>query len=81
TYTFRLRENAKWSNGDPVTAGDFEYSLRRIMDPKTGAGYASMLFVIKNAEDIAGGKKPTDQLGVEAVDDHTLKVTLNSPAP
>ena len=55
--------------------------FRRLMDPKTAAGYASMLFVIKNAEDIAGGKKPTDQLGVEAVDDHTLKVTLNSPAP
>ncbi|WP_121994611.1 peptide ABC transporter substrate-binding protein [Brucella intermedia] len=80
-YTFHLRDNAKWSNGDPVTAGDFQFTFRRLMDPKTAAGYASMLFVIKNAEDIAGGKKPTDQLGVEAVDDHTLKVTLNSPAP
>ncbi len=80
-YTFHLRDNAKWSNGDPVTAGDFQFTFRRLMDPKTAAGYASMLFIIKNAEDIAGGKKPVDQLGVEAVDDHTLKVTLNAPAP
>ncbi|KAB2703001.1 peptide ABC transporter substrate-binding protein, partial [Brucella intermedia] len=47
TYTFRLRDNAKWSNGDPVTAGDFQFTFRRLMDPKTAAGYASMLFVIK----------------------------------
>jgi oligopeptide transport system substrate-binding protein len=80
-YTFHLRDNAKWSNGDPVTAGDFQFTFRRLMDPKTAAGYASMLFIIKNAEDIAGGKKPVDQLGVEAVDDHTLKISLNSPAP
>lgn len=80
-YTFHLRDNAKWSNGDPVTAGDFQFTFRRLMDPKTAAGYASMLFIIKNAENIATGKAPTDQLGVEAVDDHTLKVTLNSPAP
>ncbi|PXF92156.1 peptide ABC transporter substrate-binding protein [Brucella abortus] len=80
-YTFHLRDNAKWSNGDPVTAGDFQFTFRRLMDPKTAAGYASMLFIIKNAEDAAAGKKPVDQLGVEAVDDHTLKITLNSPAP
>lgn len=80
-YTFHLRDNAKWSNGDPVTAGDFQFAFRRLMDPKTAAGYASMLFSIKNAADVAGGKKPIDQLGVEAVDAHTLKVTLNSPTP
>ncbi len=79
TYTFRLRENAKWSNGDPVTAGDFEYSLRRIMDPKTGAGYASILYPIKNAREINTGKLPVDQLGVHSLDDHTLKITLASP--
>ncbi|KAB2705241.1 peptide ABC transporter substrate-binding protein, partial [Brucella intermedia] len=81
TYTFRLRENAKWSNGDPVTAGDFEYSLRRIMDPKTGAGYASILYPIKNAREINTGKLPVDQLGVHSLDDHTLKITLASPTP
>ncbi|PJR88529.1 ABC transporter substrate-binding protein [Ochrobactrum sp. 695/2009] len=81
TYTFRLRENAKWSNGDPVTAGDFEYSLRRIMDPKTGAGYASILYPIRNAREINTSKLPVDQLGVQALDDHTLKITLASPTP
>lgn len=80
-YTFHLREDAKWSNGDPVTAGDFQFTFRRLMDPKTAAGYASMLFIIQNAEDIAGGKKPLEELGVEAVDDHTLRITLNAPAP
>ena len=80
-YTFHLRDDAKWSNGDTVTAGDFQFTFRRLMDPKTAAGYASMLFIIKNAEDIAGGKKPLEELGVEAVDDHTLKITLNAPAP
>ncbi len=47
TYTFHMRDNAKWSNGDPVTAGDFEFSFRRLMDPKTAAGYASVFYSIK----------------------------------
>ncbi|MFK0684626.1 peptide ABC transporter substrate-binding protein [Ochrobactrum sp. BD67] len=81
TYTFHLRGNAKWSNGDPVTAGDFEYSLHRVMDPKTAAGYANVLYAIKNAREINTGKLPLDQLGVEALDDHTLKITLASPTP
>lgn len=80
-YTFHLRDDAKWSNGDPVTAGDFLFTFRRIMDPKTAAGYASMLFPIKNAEDVVGGKKPLEDLGVEAVDDLTLKITLKGPTP
>ncbi|RNL46271.1 peptide ABC transporter substrate-binding protein [Ochrobactrum sp. MH181795] len=81
TYTFHLRAGAKWSNGDPVTAGDFEYSLHRIIDPKTGAGYANVLYAIKNAREINTGKLPLDQLGVEALDDRTLKITLTSPTP
>jgi len=80
-YTFHLREDAKWSNGDPVTAGDFQFAFRRLMDPQTAAGYASLLFIIKNAEAVAGGTMPVDQLGVAAVDDHTLTITLNAPAP
>jgi len=80
-YTFHLREDAKWSNGDPVTAADFQFAFRRLMDPQTAAGYASLLFIIKNAQDIAGGAMPVEQLGVEAVDDHTLTITLNAPAP
>ncbi|PQA74940.1 peptide ABC transporter substrate-binding protein [Brucella oryzae] len=81
TYTFHMRENAKWSNGDPVTAGDFEFSFRRLMDPKTAAGYASVFYAIKNAEQIATGKMPVDQLGVKALDDKTLQITLKDPAP
>lgn len=81
TYIFKLRDNSKWSNGDPVTAQDFEFTFRRIMDPKNAAPYANVLFPIKNAEKIAGGKLPTDQLGVEALDDHTLKFTLEAATP
>lgn len=80
-YTFHLRDDGKWSNGDKVTAGDFLFTFRRIMDPKTAAGYASILFPIKNAEDVVGGKKTLEELGVEAVDDATLKITLNTPTP
>lgn len=81
TYTFTLRENAAWSNGDPVTAGDFVFAFKRIMNPETAAGYASMLFPIANAEAIAGGKQPLDDLGVRAIDDRTLEITLNAPTP
>ena len=69
TYTFKLRADAKWSNGDPVTAGDFVYSFRRIEDPKTAAGYANILYPIKNAEAINTGKDDKamapDQLGMQ----------------
>ena len=80
-YTFTLRDNAKWSNGDPVTAGDFEYSLRRIMTPETGAKYANVLYPIKNAEAVNKGEKKPEELGVKAVDDHTLEISLESPTP
>jgi oligopeptide transport system substrate-binding protein len=80
-YTFHLRDNAKWSNGDPVTARDFVYSFHRIMDPKTAAGYANVLYAIKNAKEVNTGKMALDQLGVEALDDHTLNITLRVPTP
>ncbi|WP_128254245.1 peptide ABC transporter substrate-binding protein [Falsirhodobacter deserti] len=79
-YTFHLRD-AKWSNGDPVTAHDFSFAYHRIVDPMTAAGYASNLFAIKNAEAIAGGEMPVDQLGVRAIDDKTLEITLKAPTP
>ena len=81
TYTFNLRPDAKWSNGDPVTANDFVFAYRRIMDPATAAGYANMLFPIKNAEAINKGEMPKEELGVRAVDDRTLEITLNNPTP
>ena len=81
-YTFRLRNNAKWSNGDPVNAHDFVFALRRGVDPAVGSDYAFILWPIANAEDITKGKiKELDQLGAEALDAHTLKVTLKAPTP
>ena len=80
TYTFHLRDS-KWSNGDPVTADDFSFAYHRIMDPQTAAGYASILFSIKNAEQVAGGKMPLDQLGVKVIDPKTLEITLEAPTP
>ncbi|MCM2291953.1 peptide ABC transporter substrate-binding protein [Allorhizobium sp. BGMRC 0089] len=81
TYTFNLRSDAKWSNGTPVTAGDFVFAWQREMNPKTAAEYANILFPIKNAEKVNKGELPVDQLGVKAVDDHTLQVTLEQPTP
>lgn len=80
-YTFKLRPNAKWSNGDPVTAGDFVFSFRRLEDPKEAAGYANLLYPIKNAEAVNGGKAGVDTLGVRAVDDRTFEITLERPTP
>src|SRR5688572_8601471 len=80
-YTFKMRAGATWSNGDPVTADDFVYSFRRLQDQATGAEYASMLYVIKNAEAINKGEMKTEELGVRAVDPQTLEITLNAPTP
>ena len=80
-YTFTLRGDAKWSNGDPVVAGDFVFSLQRIMTPDTGAKYANILYPIKNAEAINKGEVEPAELGVKAVDDQTLEVTLEAPTP
>ena len=81
TYTFKLRENAAWSDGSPVTAEDFVYSFRRLEDPATGAEYASMLYPIANAEEVNSGKAKPEELGVKAVDARTLEVTLKAPTP
>ncbi|MBJ3775086.1 peptide ABC transporter substrate-binding protein [Acuticoccus mangrovi] len=81
TYTFTLRDDAKWSNGDPVTADDFVYSLRRIMTPETGAKYANILYPIRNAEAVNTGKLPPEELGVAAPDPSTVVITLGTPAP
>ncbi|MGZ4112291.1 MAG: peptide ABC transporter substrate-binding protein [Tumebacillaceae bacterium] len=81
-YTFHLRDNAKWSNGEAVTAKDFEYSWKRTLNPKTGAQYAFMVAWLKGGEDYNGGKvKTADGVGVKAVDDKTLEVTLSRPIP
>lgn len=81
TWTFHIRDDAKWSNGDPVTAEDFVYTWRRLADPKTASPYASyiQMTTMANAEDIIAGKKAPETLGVEAVNSKTLKVTLDKP--
>ncbi|WP_114193769.1 oligopeptide ABC transporter substrate-binding protein OppA [Edaphovirga cremea] len=82
-WTFHLRKDAKWSNGDPVTAEDFVFSWQRLADPKTASPYESYLQYghIVNIDDIIAGKKSPDTLGVKAIDDHTLEVTLSEPVP
>lgn len=81
TYTFQLKKGALWSNGDPVTAHDFEFAWKRNLDPQTGSEYAYMLYFIKGAEEFNTGKGSKDAVAVKALDDHTLEVQLNSPAP
>jgi len=82
TVTFKLRK-AQWSDGHPVTAGDFVYGMQRILDPKTAADYAYMPgLVVKGADDYTNGKiTDFSQVGVKALDDQTLQYTLSSPAP
>ncbi|TGV10835.1 peptide ABC transporter substrate-binding protein, partial [Mesorhizobium sp. M00.F.Ca.ET.186.01.1.1] len=79
-YTFTIRDS-KWSNGDPVTAHDFEYAWKRVLNPKLGAEYAYQLYYIKNAEKVHTGKAQATELGVKALDDKTLEVTLENPTP
>jgi oligopeptide transport system substrate-binding protein len=81
TYTFELRPDARWSNGDRVVAADFVAALRRLVDPSTASGYAQVIDVIANAGDIIAGKKPPETLGVTAPDDATVVVSLATPTP
>ena len=80
-YTFKLRKDAKWSNGDPVTAKDFVFAWQRLLDPKTAAEYAFIAYYIKNAEAINKGEADVSTLGAKAVDDYTLEVELERPVP
>lgn len=81
TWTFKLRKSAKWQDGKPVTAKDFEYTFRRLVDPKYASQYSFMASTaqILNASDIINGKKPVSELGVRAVDDSTFEVKLAAP--
>lgn len=82
TLTYHLKD-AKWSNGTPVTAKDFEFAWKRAVNPETASEYAFIVGIagIKNADAVASGEKPLDELGVTAVDDKTLKVELDVPVP
>ncbi len=78
-YTFHLRDNAKWSDGKKVTAGDFLYSFRRAVNPKTASPMSYLMEYIKNAKDITKGLKSVESLGVIAADENTLIIELEAP--
>ncbi|PTX61780.1 oligopeptide transport system substrate-binding protein [Melghirimyces profundicolus] len=79
TYTFTLRKDAKWSDGSPVTAEDFEYAWKRVLSPETGSQFAFYLYYLKGAEAYNKGEGSAGDVGVEAKDDRTLVVTLEKP--
>ncbi|QST00818.1 peptide ABC transporter substrate-binding protein [Pontibacillus sp. ALD_SL1] len=81
TYTFTIRDGAKWSNGDPVTAQDFEYAWKWALDPNNNSQYAYQLYYVKNAEAANTGEGNLEDVGVTAVDEKTLKVELENPTP
>jgi oligopeptide transport system substrate-binding protein len=81
-WTFHIGEDRKWSNGDPVTAQDFVFSYKRILTPGFGSQHVDRLFVMKGAEDYSKEKiTDFDQVGVKALDDHTLQIELVGPTP
>lgn len=79
-WTFKLNDN-KWSDGQPVTAGDYVYGIQRTLDPKSGSLNSYLITCIKNGAAVNNGKMSVDQLGVKAVDDKTLQITLEQPTP
>ena len=81
TWTFHLRKGGRWSDGKPVTAHDFVFSLRRLLNPATAASLAYFLYPIVNAEAVNMGNEPPDALGVQALGDHTLEIRLEAPFP
>src|SRR5690606_22695599 len=81
-YTFHLRDDIFWHDGEPVTAHDFVFAFQRLFDPATASTYAYLQYPILNSEAIASGEiTDFDQLGVRAIDDKTLEITLNPPPP
>jgi oligopeptide transport system substrate-binding protein len=81
TYTFYLRRDLVWSNGDPLTAEDFVYSLRRALDPETASSAARNLMPIQNAREVLAGELPVEELGTNLLDEFTMQITLTGPTP
>lgn len=80
-YTFQLRDDIFWSDGEPVTANDFVYSWRRIVDPATASDYSYILAMVVNASEIEKGEMAPTELGIKAVDEKTVEITLVTPTP
>ena len=80
TYTFKLRD-AKWSDGKPVTAKDFEFSWKRALSPEVASEYSFQMFYIKGGQEYFNGEASVDDVAVKAIDDKTLEVVLNAPTP
>lgn len=80
TWTFHLRP-ARWSDGVPVTADNFAFAYRRILDPQTGSPYAYMVQILKNGAAASAGKAPLEAIGARALDPHTLELRLEHPVP
>ena len=81
TYTFHLRKDGVWTNGDPVTAKDFEFAWSQALNPDVASDYTYFLYFIKNAEKYFNGEVAWDEVGVKVVDDYTLEVTMEQPTP
>ena len=80
-YTFHLREDATWSNGDPVVATDYEFAWQQALNPEVASDYAYMLYFIHNAQPYFNGEVEWSEVGVKVIDDYTLEVTLDNPLP
>ena len=81
SWTFKLRPNNQWSDGTPLTSADVVYSFQRLMDPMTASQYPSLFYVLKNGRAVNTGELPVEELGVVAVDELTVRVDLETPAP
>jgi len=81
TYTFYLRRDLVWSNGDPLTAADFIYSLQRVLNPETASSTSRSLLPIQNAREVLAGELPVEELGISLLDEFTMQITLTGPTP
>jgi oligopeptide transport system substrate-binding protein len=81
TYTIKMREEAEWENGDPITADDFVFAVRRLVDPDVGASFSYLVESIENASDIIAGETGVEELGVTALDEYTVEIKLAQPTP
>ena len=81
TYTFYLRRDLTWSDGEPLSAADFVYSLQRALNPETASSAARTLLPIQNAREVLGGEMPVEELGISLLDEFSMQITLTGPTP